>query len=139
MAKKKLNGTPMKKESKKAEAERKDINRLVDRIQDSMSALRDVLRESGGAFTEGNRELGLRALSHAQTNAEAGFAALRETLGAESVSDALRVQQEAVRDSLERNLGQARDVGSLINENRKSITEPVSNYLREVRSDRQSA
>lgn len=111
------------------------VQNLVDRIQASVGELREALRESGGAFTDGNRELGLRVLTHAQTNAEAGFDALRKTLTAESVSDALKVQQDTVRDSIERNLDQARDIGSLINANAKSVTQPVAGFIREMRKE----
>ncbi len=128
----------------KAEAAEADTNveSILKRIQDGFKEAGAALAESGAIMDEKRRDILLTLIENAQVNTDSTFSALREVMEAESVADSLRIQRDALRDGIERNLSQVRDVASLTAQSGRESIEPVAGYLSSLRAkvkDRASA
>lgn len=120
-----------KVETVEAEA---NVDSILKRIQDGFKEAGAALAESGSIMDEKRREILMTLIENAQTNADATFTALREVMEAESVSESLRIQRDALRDGIERNLSQVRDVASLTAQSGRESIEPVTGYLSALRN-----
>ncbi|MEE2691865.1 MAG: phasin family protein [Pseudomonadota bacterium] len=120
-----------------AEAETK-VESILKRIQDGFKEAGAALAESGAIMDEKRREILLTLIENAQVNTDSTFNALRGVMEAESVTDSLRIQRDALRDGIERNLSQVRDVASLTAQSGRETIEPVAGYLASLRSKAKS-
>lgn len=120
----------------KAEAAQAETNveSILKRIQDGFKEAGAALAESGSIMDEKRREILLTLIENAQVNTDSTFNALREVMEAESVTDSLRIQRDALRDGIERNLSQVRDVASLTAQSGRESIEPVAGYLASLRA-----
>lgn len=110
-----------------------NVESILKRIQDGFKEAGAALAESGSIMDEKRREIILTLIENAQHNADSTFNALREVMEAESVSESLRIQRDALRDGIERNLSQVRDVAALTAQSGRESIEPVTGYLSSLR------
>ncbi len=123
---------PAKAESAKVEASEK-VESILERIQQGFKEAGAALAESGSIMGDKRREILVALIENAQENTDATFTALREALDAETVTDSLRIQRDALRDSIERNVAQVRDIASLAAQSSRESFEPVTGYLANLR------
>jgi hypothetical protein len=110
-----------------------NVETILARIQDGFKEAGAALASSGHIMDEKRREILVTLIENAQENANATFAALREVMEAESIGDSLKIQREALRDGIERNLAQVRDVAALAAQSSRQSFEPVSEYFSNLR------
>ncbi len=110
-----------------------NVESIVKRIQAGFQDAGAALRESGSIADEKRREILLTLIENAQVNADATFAALKEVMEAESLGESLRIQRDALREGIERNVAQVRDVASLAAQSSRESLEPVTGYFASLR------
>lgn len=117
-----------------SEASQKDFQSIVSRVRGGFSDAAAALAESGGKLDETRRDVMLAIIENAQENADLTFDALREVMESDTMGDSLRIQRDALRESIERNLAQVREVTSLAAQGGKESIEPVTAYIDQLRS-----
>ena len=129
--------TAAKKASAKVEAvveeAGNDVESILARIQAGFQEAGAALAESGTIMGDKRREVLLTMIENAQENTDATFEALRDVMEAESISDSLRIQRDALRAGIERNVAQVRNVASITAEGSRETMEPVSEYISSLR------
>lgn len=111
----------------------KKVESILERIQQNFKEAGAALASSGHIADEKRREVLVTLIENAQANADATFAALREVLEAESLTDSLRIQRDALRDGIERNLAQVRDVAALAAQGSRETVVPVTEFVSSLR------
>lgn len=117
-------------------ADAKEPNRveaILSRIQDGFKEAGAALSESGSVMDEKRREIILTLIENAQVNADATFSALRDVMESESLTDSLRIQRDALREGIERNVAQVRDLAALAAQSGRESVQPVAGYLSTLR------
>lgn len=114
------------------------VEPIFKRIQDGFKEAGAALSESGSIMDDKRREILLTLIENAQANADATFSALREVMEASSLSDSIRIQRDALRDGIERNVAQVRDVAALAAQSSRETIEPVTGYLATLREKAKS-
>ncbi|MEM9286012.1 MAG: phasin family protein [Pseudomonadota bacterium] len=123
-----------KKASPKTEAVTEEaVESIFARIQAGFKEAGAALGDSNAIMGDKRREVLLTMLENAQENADATFDALREAMDAESFTDSLRIQRDALREGIERNVAQVRNVTSLTAEGSRETIAPVTEYLSNLR------
>jgi len=117
-----------------AEASSQDFQSIVTRIRGGFGDAAAALTESGSKLDETRRDVMLAIIENAQENADLTFEALRDVMESDSMGDTLRIQRDALRETIERNLAQVREVSSLAAQGGKESFEPVSAYIGELRA-----
>jgi hypothetical protein len=115
------------------------VESILERIQQGFKEAGAALAESGAIMGDKRREILVALIENAQENTDATFSALREALDAETVTDSLRIQRDALRDSIERNVAQVRDIASLAAQSSRESIEPVTGYFANLRDKVKSA
>lgn len=116
-----------------AGAAKKKVESIFERIQQNFKEAGAALASSGHIADEKRREVLVTLIENAQANADATFAALREVLESESLSESLRIQRDALRDGIERNLAQVRDVAALAAQGSRETVVPVTEFVASLR------
>ena len=111
----------------------KSVESIFARIQEGFKEAGAALSESGTILDDKRREILTTLIENAQENTDATFDALREVMDADSVGESLRIQRDALRDGIERNVAQVRDVASLTAESGRETIEPFSAYFSTLR------
>ncbi|MEQ1930708.1 MAG: phasin family protein [Parvularculaceae bacterium] len=124
--------TAAKTETATREAKAK-VETILGRIQQNFKEAGAALATSGHIADEKRREVLVTLIENAQANTDATFAALREVLESETLSDSLRIQRDALRDGIERNLAQVRDVAALAAQGGRETVEPVTEFVSSLR------
>jgi hypothetical protein len=119
---------------KTAETSENRVESLVKRIQENFAEVGAALQESGAVADEKRREIVMTLIENAQVNADATFAALRDVMEAETVADSLRIQRDALREGIERNVAQVRDLASLTAQSGREAVQPVAGYISSLRN-----
>lgn len=109
------------------------VEPILARIQAGFKEAGVALAESGNIMGDKRREILMTLISNAQENTDATFEALREVMEAETVTDSLRIQRDALREGIERNVSQVRDVASLTASSSRESMEPVADYITTLR------
>ncbi|NWG71816.1 MAG: phasin family protein [Parvularculaceae bacterium] len=112
---------------------KKKVETILERIQQNFKEAGAALASSGHIADEKRREVLVTLIENAQANADATFAALRDVLEAETLSDSLRIQRDALRDGIERNLAQVRDVAALAAQGSRESVAPVTEFVASLR------
>lgn len=110
-----------------------NVESILERIQQGFKEAGAALAESGSIMDDKRREILMTLIENAQNNADATFGALRDVMEADNVADSLRIQREALRDGIERNLSQVRDVAALTAQSSRESFEPVTGYISSLR------
>ena len=110
-----------------------NVEPILERIQAGFKEAGHALAESGAIMDDKRREILMTLIGNAQENTDATFEALREVMQAESVTDSLRIQRDALREGIERNVAQVRDVASLTATGSRESIEPVTEYIASLR------
>ncbi len=127
-------GATKKASPKAAEAVTEEaVESIFARIQAGFKEAGAALGDSNAIMGDKRREVLLTMLENAQENADATFDALREAMDAESFTDSLRIQRDALREGIERNVAQVRNVSSLTAEGSRETIAPVTEYLSSLR------
>lgn len=116
-----------------AGATKKNVETIFERIQQNFKEAGAALASSGHIADEKRREVLVTLIENAQANADATFTALREVLESESLSESLRIQRDALRDGIERNLAQVRDVAALAAQGSRETVVPVTEFVASLR------
>lgn len=110
-----------------------NVETILARIQEGFKEAGAALASSGHIMDEKRREILVTLIENAQENANATFTALRNVMEAETIGDSLKIQREALRDGIERNLAQVRDVAALAAQSGRQSFEPVGEYFSNLR------
>ena len=109
------------------------VESILGRIQQNFKEAGAALATSGHIADEKRREIMVTLIENAQANADATFSALREVMEADTLNDSLRIQRDALRDGIERNLAQVRDVAALAAQGSRETVEPVTEFFSGLR------
>lgn len=115
------------------------VEAILSRIREGFAEAGSAFQESGSIVDEKRREIVLTLIENAQANADATFNALREVMEAESVTDSIRIQRDALREGIERNVAQVRDLASLTAQSGREAVQPVAGYLSALRNRTKSS
>lgn len=106
------------------------LNLVVEQIRDGYKEAAEVLSETNSRMSTSRREVILAIIDNARTNSEQTFETLREVIEAESTGDSIRIQRDALRESIERQLTQVREVAQLAVDGSKNSLEPVGQFIK---------
>ena len=109
------------------------VEPILQRIQAGFKEAGAALAETGSIADEKRRDILMTLIGNAQENADATFEALRDVMQAESLSESLRIQRDALREGIERNVAQVRTVASMTTSSTRESIEPVADYLSSLR------
>ncbi len=116
-----------------AEVAEESVESLFQRVQSNFKEIGAALAASNAIMGEHRREVLLTMIENAQENTDATFEAVREVMDAENLSDSLRIQRDALREGIERNIAQVRNVASLTTEGSRESIGPVTEYFSTLR------
>ena len=123
-----------KKAAEKIEAAAEEnVESIMERIQAGFKDAGAAFAASGSIMDEKRREIVMTLIENAQENTDATFEALRDVMEAESVSESLRIQRDALREGIERNVAQVRTVASMTAETGRESIEPITGYVSALR------
>jgi hypothetical protein len=111
----------------------KKVDTILARIQQNFKEAGAALASSGHIADEKRREVLMTLIENAQVNADATFAAMKDVLEADTLNDSLRIQRDALRDGIERNLAQVRDVAALAAQGGRETVVPVTEFVSTLR------
>jgi hypothetical protein len=130
----KVNGTA------KATAGAAETNaKMFARVSDSFRDAGEALREAGGLAGDQSRKIALKVIANAEENMTQGFETLRAVLEADNFQDALKIQQEALRETFERNLKQIREVTEMLTSGSQTAFKPITTFVGSFRDARKAA
>ncbi len=109
------------------------VEPILERIQAGFREAGAALAESGSIADEKRRDILMTLIGNAQDNTDATFEALRDVMQADSLTDSMRIQRDALREGIERNVAQVREVASLTATGSRESMEPVADYLANLR------
>ncbi|MBI1394275.1 MAG: hypothetical protein GC152_16215 [Alphaproteobacteria bacterium] len=109
------------------------VESVFARIQAGFKDAGAVLAQTGTIADEKRREILMTLIANAQENTDATFEAMRDVMIAESLTDSLRIQRDALREGIERNVAQVRSVASMTATGSRETIEPVADYLSSLR------
>jgi hypothetical protein len=108
-------------------------SKLFSRVQHSFRDAGDALRQVGGLAGNQSRKIALKVIANAEENLTQGFETLRAVLEADNFSEALKIQQEALRETFERNLKQIREVTEMLTEGGQTALKPFGKFVANLR------
>ncbi len=94
--------------------------------------MQDKLKDAGEQLSQRQREVMLKLVENAEENISDGFETLRGMIAAGNISDAIKLQNEAVARSVERNMDQVKELGELMGANQdmyNRLTEMMSSIM----------
>ena len=113
--------------------------KIFARVQDSFRDAGEALREAGGLAGDQSRKIALKVIANAEENMTQGFETLRAVFEAENFGEALKIQQEALRETFERNLKQIREVTEMLTAGGQTAFKPISHFVGSFRDARKAA
>ena len=117
-----------------AQEAEQNVESILERIQAGFQEAGAALSESNSIMSDKRREILMTLIENAQENTDATFEALRDVMEADSLTDSLRIQRDALREGIERNVAQVRNVASMTAESSRESVEPVTDYLSTLRN-----
>lgn len=109
------------------------VEPIFARIQAGFKEAGAALAETGAIADEKRRDILMTLIGNAQQNTDATFEALRDVMEADSLTESMRIQRDALREGIERNVAQVREVASLTATGSRESMEPVADYLSGLR------
>ncbi|MEM9169650.1 MAG: phasin family protein [Pseudomonadota bacterium] len=110
-----------------------NVESILARIQSGFKEAGAALAASGSIMDDKRRSILMTLIENAQENTDATFDALRDVMEADTVADSLRIQRDALREGIERNVAQVRTVASMTAESGREVVEPVAGYVGTLR------
>ena len=107
--------------------------KMFSRVQYSFRDAGAALRQVGGLAGNQSRKIALKVIANAEENMTQGFETLRAVLEADNFGDALKIQQEALRETFERNLKQIREVTEMLTEGGQTALKPLGKFVANLR------
>jgi hypothetical protein len=107
--------------------------KIFARVQDSFRDAGEALREAGGLAGDQSRKIALKVIANAEENLTQGFDTLRAVLEADNFAEAMRIQQEALRETFERNLKQIREVTEMLTAGSQTALKPLGKFVANFR------
>lgn len=110
-----------------------------EKITENMSAFADfnknsmdAMMESAGAFSKGFEKLASEQSAFIKSSLEKGVEVAKSASSANSIQEAFDIQSEFVRESVERNMGQASKVSEMMADTTKEVVAPISERYSEL-------
>jgi hypothetical protein len=107
--------------------------KIFARVQDSFRDAGDAIREAGGLAGDQSRKIALKVIANAEENMTQGFETLRAVLEADNFQAAMKIQQEALRETFERNLKQIREVTEMLTSSGQTAFKPLGKLVASFR------
>ena len=107
--------------------------KIFARVQDSFRDAGDAIREAGGLAGDQSRKIALKVIANAEENMTQGFETLRAVLEADNFQSAMKIQQEALRETFERNLKQIREVTEMLTSSGQTAFKPLGKLVASFR------
>jgi hypothetical protein len=107
--------------------------KIFSRVQDTFRDAGEAIREAGGVAGDQSRKIALKVIANAEENMTQGFETLRAVLEADNFGEALKIQQEALRETFERNLKQIREVTEMLTMGGQHAFKPLSKLVSNFR------
>lgn len=120
--------TTKTKTEKKPEVQ-DDVKSMTEKARASLLATTTAIVETSELLNKSQNAVILKVLENAQVNAEETFKTLRDVLAAESLTESFDIQRDALRASIERSLGQVREVTILAIDGSKAGYKPVNDLV----------
>lgn len=127
-AKAKVNGT-----AKTTTTATETNAKIFARVQDTFRETGEAFREVGGLAGDHSRKIAMKVISNAEENMTQGFETLRAVLEADNFQEALKIQQEALRETFERNLKQIREVTEMLTAGGQTAFKPLGKLVASFR------
>ncbi len=127
------------KETKKVTTKSAATSGIFSKLSESMKTSSESFRETYGSLLDQQRKLGLQLLEYAEENTKHGFDTWRAVINSENINDAVKIQTEAVREGVQRNMTQARETAELVNEIGRDTFRPVGEFVSKVTNNQASA
>lgn len=109
--------------------------KIFARVQDSFRDAGEAFRQAGGLAGDQSRKIALKVIANAEENLSHSFEMLRAVLEADNFGEALKIQQEALRDTFERNLKQIREVTEMLTSGGQSAFKPLGKLVANFRDN----
>ena len=107
--------------------------KLFSRVQHSLRDAGTALRQVGGLAGDQSRKIALKVIANAEENMTQGFETLRAVLEADNFQAAMKIQQEALRETFERNLKQIREVTEMLTSSGQTAFKPLGKLVASFR------
>ena len=107
---------------------------ILGRMNGAFSGLGGGFRGFGEEVNERGRELNVRLIEMAQENTARGFDTARAVIEAKDVSEAFKLQQEAVREGFERGIQQSREIAEMFTEATTAAFKPLREAAEDLNS-----
>lgn len=107
--------------------------KLFSRVQHSFRDAGEAMRQAGGLAGDQSRKIALKVIANAEENMTQGFETLRAVLGADNFGEALKIQQDALRETFERNLKQIREVTEMLAQSGQTALKPLGKFVANLR------
>ena len=131
--------TSKPKETKKMASKASADTGVFSKMSETFKSSTESLKETYGSVFDQQRKVGLQLIEYAEENAKHGFETWRAVLSSENVSDALKIQSEAVRESVERNIGNVRETAEMVTEINRDAFKPVGEMFSKLRNGQAAA
>ena len=129
----KVNGTAKTTAAGATQANAKIFAR-VRRIEIVGAELHGRHRGGGvGLAGDQSRKIALKVIANAEENMTQGFETLRAVLEADNFQSAMKIQQEALRETFERNLKQIREVTEMLTSSGQTAFKPLGKLVASFR------
>ncbi len=110
-----------------------DAQKVVDAMQANMRDLQTALQKSSATMSESQREIAELLMAHARENMEESMRALQGVAQSGDIAESLRLQGTALRDSLERNMRQIREVTEKVSSGSQDAMKPLGEFFEQLR------
>ena len=107
--------------------------KIFARVQDSFRETGEAFREAGGLAGDQSRKIAMKVIANAEENMTQGFETLRAVFEADNFQEAMKIQQEALRETFERNLKQIREVTEMLTAGSQTAFKPFGKLVASFR------
>jgi len=103
-----------------------NVRKAYGSIREASEKVTDLAEEALTVSRDGITDLNMKALDNAKASADAGFAFLREMLGAKTVAEAVELQSRFARERMEALTGQTREFHDAATKLAQDFSKPIS-------------
>lgn len=113
-----------------AEEAKGRFDSIISSIRSNLTEAREALVESNSRMTDQNREIAMTLINNMQENADETFASLQDVVRSESITDTLQISRDSLRNGIERNIRQVKELAEASSEARKDTIEPMTSFVK---------